>query len=149
MQNISQKQKIVIGGIILVIVSFLGGMQYGKGNLPQGGMMNGQFSSRSSGNGTFGGRTRGMNANFVAGEILSKDAQSITVKLQNGGSSIVYVSPSTTVQKSVAGTQDDLVVGQNVLVTGTPNSSGSINAETVQLRPARTATSTGPVMMGY
>jgi transcription elongation GreA/GreB family factor len=48
---------------------------------------------------------------FVGGEILSKDATSLTLKMQDGSTKIVLISPSTQVMKNTEGTADDLVVG--------------------------------------
>ena len=69
------------------------------------------------------------------GEILSKDAQGITVKLREGGSKIVFLSNTTPVSKSVSGSTQDLVVGTSVVVFGTTNPDGSMTATAVQIRP--------------
>lgn len=135
---------------IVIIVgggAFYGGMRYGEsqkssaarngfqtftGNFPQG------SGQRQGGQGrAFGG------ANATSGEIISADDKSVTVKLPNGGSKIIFFSGSTKVTKSVDGSAADLTVGQTIMANGTANSDGSITADTIQLRPALPAGATG------
>lgn len=121
---------IVVGG-----ASFYGGTLYAKMSSPRGfngGNFTGQFQGATGGNRTARG---GMGGGFTTGEILSKDATSITVKMQDGSTRIVLVGTSTSVQKSAAGTLDDLAVGTNVLVMGTANADKSVTAQSVQIRP--------------
>src|SRR3989338_3990083 len=49
----------------------------------------------------------------AAGEIIAKDETSLTIKLPTGGSEIIFLSPSTSILKSVQGNRDDLSVGTN------------------------------------
>lgn len=149
--NNSTNKKVVTGvvAVIIAVVIFFGGMKYGQART-RGGMMNLNVQGRNQafGAGTFGGRTGGPRggqmAGAVLGEILSKDDKSITVKLPNGGSKIVFTSGSTQVMKQVVGSLSDLVVGTNVTVLGSANSDGSVTAQSVQIRPAGSFGSTTP-----
>ena len=73
-------------------------------------------------------------AGFIAGEILAKDATSITIKGRDGSSKIVLYSGSTEVSKFAAGSIDDIAVGKFVSVNGKTNSDGSITAQLIQVR---------------
>jgi hypothetical protein len=89
--------------------------------------------------GTFargGGRTGA--GGIAAGQILSADATSITLKLPNGNTQIVLIGGSTQIMKTATGTVSDLSAGKDVVVTGSTNSDGSITAQSVQVRPATT-----------
>ena len=128
--------KIIAGIIGLVIAAgggFYGGILYAKGQAPaRGQFMSGQFT------GPNGARRAQSGGGFAAGEIITRDATSVTIKMQDGSTKIVLVSPSTQVTKSASGTLDDLSQGTNVVVTGTGNSDGSVTAESVQIRPTGT-----------
>jgi hypothetical protein len=129
---------------ILILVgagAFYGGMKYAGSKKTSGGNFPG-FENFKQGDGQqrFGqmngaGRT-GNGQNFLSGEILSKDDKSITVKLPDGGSKIIFFSDSTEITKSAQGTAEDLTVGENVFANGQANTDGSITAKTIQLRPA-------------
>jgi hypothetical protein len=120
--------------------AFYGGTIYEKNSLSSQGML--RNANRSSfgqgqerGPGQMGQGRNGGNGNFSAGQILSKDDKSITVKTPDGGSKIVYFSDTTQVGKTVSGSASDLANGQNVMVNGTTNSDGSLAAQNIQIRP--------------
>ena len=134
--------------VILVAVagaSFYGGVLFQKSKTPAGLTMRGQGAVAGRFRTGMGG-AGGMGAGgFVNGQILSADAKNITVQLpNNGGSKIVFLSGSSQIAKSVAGSATDLTVGENVLVTGTANSDGSVTASNIQIRPAMPATTPAP-----
>jgi len=124
--------------ILIVIIgvgvgAFYGGMKYAESKaLSDRQQRMQQFGAN------FGGFRLGLGSGqrggFTAGEIIAKDDKSVTVKLQNGGSKIVFLSDSTEITKSAAGALSDLEVGKNIIVNGTANSDGSITAQTIQLR---------------
>jgi hypothetical protein len=86
---------------------------------------------------------------FTSGSIVTSDSNSITIKLSSGGSKIVFYSPSTIMAVSKAGSASDLTQGQDVTVTGSTNSDGSITATRIQVGtlPGRT-TDTGGAAAG-
>lgn len=82
------------------------------------------------------GMNRMMSGGFASGEIISKDANSMTIKLQNGSTKLVLIGGSAQILTTATTTSDVLLVGTPVTVTGTSNTDGSITAQSIQLRPA-------------
>ena len=129
---------LVIGIIILVSLGagFYGGVLYQKSKNPitarNGFVRNGQES-----NVTAGGTRGGGNNNFrpVAGEIIASDEKSITVKLNDGSSKIVFLADNTNITKADNAIAQDLKVGEKVSVFGTQNSDGTVSATDISLNP--------------
>lgn len=139
---------VVVGG-----GAFFGGMKYAESKSPRGGLAQADFQNlqnlspeerqqrmqelgANAGGGFRGGAGGGQRGGggLTVGEIISKDEKSVTVKLQDGGSKIIFLSDSTEITKSAAGTLGDLEVGKNISVNGTANSDGSVTAQSIQLR---------------
>jgi cytochrome c biogenesis protein ResB len=124
----------IVVAVVVGALGFYGGMMYQKSQVSS----NAQFAG--GGAGGAGGRFRqggvggfsGANAP-VRGQIVSQDANSITVKLQDGSSKIVDISDKTTINKATQGSKADLTSGQTVTVFGSKNSDGSVNAQIVSL----------------
>lgn len=135
---------IAVTGIVAAGAGFWGGTAYQKSRISRiKGMTNGlPFMQGEQGNRTFGqfrmvgtaGRGA-QNAGVVMGEIISKDEKSLTVKLPDGGSKIVFFSSSTEVGKTATTTPEFLSTGQSIVASGSANSDGSINAQNIQVRP--------------
>ena len=138
MQNLGMKKSMPIIALALVVgaASFYGGMRYDQGRASsQAGAGRGNFAAGEGpqGGGFSGGRRGGVAGGFVSGEAIAKDTTSITVKMRDGGSKIVFLSDSTPVMKSVSGTSNDIASGTQVMVMGVANSDGSVTAQTVRI----------------
>lgn len=146
-------RKVIITAVVVSVLvgggAFFGGMKYAESKGPRG-FSQGNFQNLASlspeerqqriqemgANGGFTGRGGNQGGGFIGGEIISKDEQSVTVKMPDGGSKIIFYSDSTKVSKSVDGTSEDLSIGKNISVTGTQNQDGSVTAQSIQLRLA-------------
>jgi len=141
-------------GVVALAAGLFVGMSYGKGHpsvetamktvsnltpeqMAQLGTSGGGFPGGGPGGGFPGGAAGGGNGNarggFTAGSIVSNDGSTITIKMNDGSTKFVLYSGSTTIRKSAEGTSADLVAGENVVVTGSANSDGSITATQIQL----------------
>lgn len=132
-------QKNIVLAILAVAIfsgaSFYGGMKYEQSKADV--FRNRTFGDRPGINGQLGGvRPNGQpNQGFLSGEILAKDNQSLTLKLRDGGSRIIFFASSTEVGKFINGLIDDLKIGDSIVVNGKQNSDGSLTAQNIQLRP--------------
>ena len=135
---------IIIASIAVVLVgggAFYGGVKYGQSNSSQrGSFQNLSAEERQQRIQQAGIGGRAVNGagigGLTAGEVISKDEQSITLNLRDGGSKIVFYSASVEISKFASGTMSDVAVGASVMVTGKTNTDGSVTAELIQLRPS-------------
>ena len=136
----------VITLVIIVVGVFYGGVKYAQSEASQG-FGRGNFQELRNlspeerqqmgmADMSFGaGRPENrIYSDSVTGKIISKDNQSITVKLWDGGSKIIFYSEDTEIGKFVNGISDDIEVGKSVLINGKANEDGSITAALIQLR---------------
>lgn len=139
------KNNNLITTILLVIVvgalAFFGGMKYQQSQQAANFRNGGQFALRGQ-NGMMNNSqrtgTQRMRNGFgggTIGEILSIDADSVTVKLPDGSSKIVNFTNSTTISKTATATKTDLKTGENIMAIGETNADGSITATRIQLNP--------------
>ncbi len=130
---------LVVAALVIAGGAFYGGMRYGQ---TQTGNRTSQGAPAARGNRTFGagapgvaGQGRNAMGGFVAGDVVSKDASSLILKLRDGGSKNIFFSTSTIIGKMMTGSIDDLAPGTSVTVNGTANQDGSVSANTIQVRP--------------
>ena len=138
------KNKIIIAGVLCAVVfsgvGFYGGLKYQRekdSSLAQN--LAGQ-RQRGAGNGagnfsSGGGIGRNGNGGVAIGQVIAKDDKSITIKLRDGGSKIVFYSSSIQLQKMTDTPLSDLIVGKQVTANGTVNLDGSLTANQIQIRP--------------
>ena len=134
-----KKDKLIMigSGALLLVLTFYGGVSYGKSSSGIKIPGEGQFFNRDLGGQIpNGGMMRGGQVGgFTGGEVTSVDGNGFTVKLRDGSSKIVFLSGATEILKFATGTVTDIQVGEQATVSGSANSDGSITAKSVQLRP--------------
>lgn len=135
----------ILAGAVVVAggLGFLGGSQYQKAQTPNGSnfpsMQNmtstqrDQMRQQAGGNGAPSGNVAGRGG--VSGSIVSKDDKSMTVKLSDGSTKVVYYSSSTSVSTQSAASANDLAVGKKIQVSGTSNSDNSTTANQIIIVP--------------
>jgi D-Tyr-tRNAtyr deacylase len=80
-------------------------------------------------------KIRRYSRKLLSGEVITKDDESLTLKIQDGGSKIVFFSNSTQISKTTNGSIDNIEIGKQITVNGEQNSDGSYIAKTIQLSP--------------
>jgi hypothetical protein len=147
--NINSMQKNIIIAV-LVSAALFGGLGYmaGKKSSVNSVPPDGQAFARGGNPGGGARLGRGAGSGMIGGEVIAKDMTSITVKLRgtqadnSAGSKIIFLSDATQVTKSAQGSTTDLSVGTQISVFGTTNADGSVNAQSIQIRPEGSIRST-------
>jgi len=150
-----KKQKtmfLVLGFIIIAAGAFFGGMKFQEGKQTAD-ISNYQspfnrFTTRQTNNSqrtNDGQQLPGQgsmmrnngNSGFrpVNGDIINADDKSITVKMTDGSSKIIFFSDKTTINKSTVASTADLKTGEKVMVIGQQNADGSVTATNINLNP--------------
>ncbi|KKU33952.1 MAG: hypothetical protein UX57_C0009G0004 [Candidatus Uhrbacteria bacterium GW2011_GWE2_46_68] len=137
---------VIVGG-----GAFFGGIQYAKLQTTDMGDIASRFSNldasqRSGMSGGPGGFTRSQagGGGFVSGEILSLDAESMTIELPDGGSKLIFFSDASKINKMTESSSVDMATGMTITITGTSNDDGSVTASTIQILPEGSSFSTPP-----
>lgn len=144
-------QKKIIPILLVVCLAaagaFFGGMKYSQAQ--QTAMRAARSQSFGATGGPNGAGARGVRGTggLLMGEVLSKDDKSMTLKLRDGGSKIIFFSDQTQVMKSTAGSAADLAAGQQVTATGSANTDGSVTAQSIQIRPLQAQGSNTPTII--
>jgi hypothetical protein len=125
------KNKIFIITVMVALIfgggGFFGGMKYQQTKNPRFGNFQGARGGQMT------QRNQGLRP--VNGEIISADDKSITVKLADDSSKIIFLTESAAINKSEKGTKEDLKAGEKVVVFGQENADGSLTAQNIQLNP--------------
>lgn len=137
---------ISIVAIACVGVGFFCGMKYQQTKRSSNTFARtGNMTNKTVKNGTGTGAKNGNNFGGVQlGTITAMDDTSLTVKLANGGSKIIFVSSTTAYRKTAEAAKSDLNVGDSVAVSGTTNTDGSVTATSIQLNPTTMGGATIP-----
>jgi hypothetical protein len=142
-------KKLTIVWIIIAVAALAGGFLWGKSvgtsssttaaRTGAGRFAYGSSTSAFAGRAGLGGST-GAGA---AGQVLSINADSLTLQLANGNSENVFFSSSTQVIVPTPTSISSVQTGTMVMVVGTTNSDGSVTASTIQLRNVPTGNTSG------
>jgi len=135
---------IIIAIIIVGSGSFYGGIKYQQNKSSLGDSSRQNFQNLSAeqrqqtlqGNivNSFGeGGDRMSGQNFLTGEVIAKDEESLTLKIPEGGSKIIFLSDSTQISKTTYGSISDIEIAKQIIITGEQNSDGIYTAKTIQL----------------
>ncbi len=136
--------------ILLVAgLGFVGGEQVGKNDASSGSGFNAAalrsaFAGRAgtgtgaTGTGGFaGGGFTGGSGNATIGSVKLIDGSTVYVETSSGTVVQVKVSPSTKITVSSSGTIKDLQPGEDVIVSGTTGSGGSVSATSISQEQRR------------
>lgn len=121
-------KKEIIFLIILILVgvgAFYGGIKYQQNKISQR-----TFFQREGWE-----RTNQLRERIVSGEIILKDEKSLTLKLPDGSTKIVFISDKTKISKMTEGTLEDLEIGKQVMIIGNQTTEGVFLADQIQISP--------------
>jgi len=151
---LKQSTMIVIMVAVVIVVgggAFYGGMKYSENRIMQdpkalfqkmSGSIGKQFPSGNTGKmGTAAQSGGGLVAGGTLGTIQKIDGNTIVISTEEENIEVI-TSETTFIQKMMAVGTEDLEVGENVIVTGSKSSDGSIAARSIRsAQGMRSATS--------
>ncbi|MDD4382977.1 MAG: DUF5666 domain-containing protein [Candidatus Shapirobacteria bacterium] len=149
MKNIKQIFSVstIIISLVTLVIGFAGGYIYQKNKTPsfarngQSQMAGGNPSNRS-GNGTGGMPSQRISSKETVGEITTVDNSSITVKTPDGGSKIIMISDSTTINQATKVDKTNLKDGSQVSISGDQNTDGTVTGKIININSTTTAVTT-------
>lgn len=118
-----------VAALVFGVAGYFIGSAYGN----MSGSPIGQAYQGQNGQRVFRG---GVTGGVISGQIVSFDDKSITVQSPNGGSKVIFYSPTTEISKIATSSANDLANNENIMVVGSQNSDGSITAQSIQIRPS-------------
>jgi hypothetical protein len=130
----------IIISTVCLIVGFAIGFFVEKSRTPSF-ARNGQFQMAGGSNRT-GAPNQKLSFKETVGEITSVDSSSITVKTADGGSKIIMMSDSTTVNQANKVDKTSLKIGTQVAVSGDQNTDGTVTGKIINITPVAVATVT-------
>jgi uncharacterized protein YneF (UPF0154 family) len=131
------KKNLILILIALIIVGaggFFGGMKYGESQALKNLTPEKIREIFQQTRGQFQTQRQRIGQGFILGEVISKDEKSLTIKLPDGSTRIVFLSESAQILKSVQGNIQDIEIGKQVIVSGEQTTEGSLTAKTIQIR---------------
>jgi hypothetical protein len=152
MKNLKQIFSVstIIISLITLAIGFAGGFIYQKSKTPAF-ARNGQFQT-AGGNSSNRSGARGTNgtgipnqrimSKEIVGEITSVDSSSLTIKTPDGGSKIIMISDSTTVNQATKVDKNSLKVGSQISISGDQNTDGTVTGKIININSAITVTVT-------
>ncbi len=126
------KKNILLVVILVIIVGaagFFAGVKYQQSKQPS----RSDFQNRMGTRQDLPGNQRPAGSQMIRGEVISRDQESVTVKLPDESSKIILISENTAINKTTEGSIDDLENGQQVMVFGQQNSDGTVSAANIQI----------------
>ena len=124
----------IVGVLVVAGASFFGGITYQKnhGGTATATASNGQTATGQRGFGGAGGRRGG-----TFGTVSAVSGTTLTIASRTGTNVTISLSGNPTITKSdgTAGALSDIAVGDTVIITGTADSSGTVQATAIRLNP--------------
>ncbi|HUD06176.1 MAG TPA: DUF5666 domain-containing protein [Candidatus Saccharimonadales bacterium] len=125
---------LVVAGLVIVGLSFYGGVRYEKGHLPKVTASSTSQDRSGSFGGGFGGRSGGQRPTF--GQVTAVSSSSITVNDQQTGSGTTFsiTSGTTITDNGQTTTASDIAVGDTVAIAA--DSSNTSQASQIIVNPS-------------
>ncbi len=113
---------------------FFGGTQYQKSKSPLSSLQRfGAMAGNFNGDPTSQRRGLAEGQTAVSGEVISKDATSLTIKLPDNSSKVILLTNDVPVRQTTESNLESVKVGESVMIQGQQNQDGSITAQLVQV----------------